>query len=307
MLGHRPVDEIVPIEPATHGSSHRHPVGQVRRRQSRPVQGRPLGTRSAHLHSPCVRSAARAQGSALEIATVPAEDEATYDMVSKGDTVGVFQIESRAQMAMLASAQPTNLLRPGDRSRDRASRSHPGRHGAPVLASAKGRGISRAIRTRSSNASCSKTLGVPIFQEQVMKLAVEGGRLHGGRSRPAAARHGRLAQGRAGSRSTARGWSRGCSKQGIPEEFAERVFSQIRGFGEYGFPESHAASFALLAYVTAWLRLPSPRGVRLRDPERAADGLLQRRRPWSRTPSGTAWWCSRWTSTRAAGTAPDSQ
>ncbi|MGB5521014.1 MAG: OB-fold nucleic acid binding domain-containing protein, partial [Polyangiales bacterium] len=192
------------------------------------------------------------KGQDLEIATVPAEDKATYEMVSKGDTVGVFQIESRAQMAMLPRLQPRTfydlvievaLVRPGPIQGDMVH---------PYLRRRKGEEEVDYPHPKLERI-LKKTLGVPIFQEQVMKLAVEAAGYTAGeadqlrRDMAAWRKSGRIEKHRA--RMVPR-----MLEEGIPEEFAERVFSQIRGFGEYGFPESHAASFALLAYVTAWLR-----------------------------------------------------
>jgi error-prone DNA polymerase len=173
-------------------------------------------------------------------------------MVSRGDTVGVFQIESRAQMAMLPRLRPSTfydlvievaIVRPGPIQGDMVH---------PYLRRRKGEEEVDYPHPKLERI-LSKTLGVPIFQEQVMKLAVEAAGYTPGeadqlrRDMAAWRRSGRIEKHR--TRMIPR-----MLAEGIPEEFAERVFSQIRGFGEYGFPESHAASFALLAYVTAWLR-----------------------------------------------------
>ena len=186
------------------------------------------------------------------MATVPAADPAVFDMISTGDTVGVFQIESRAQMSMLPRLRPRSfydlviqvaIIRPGPitggmvhpylrrrNGEEQVEYPHPALR--PVLA---------------------KTLGVPLFQEQVMKLAVVAADYTPGEADQL--RRDMAAWRRSGAiekhekRLTSR-----MQAKGIPREFAERVFNQIRGFGEYGFPESHAASFALLAYLTAWLK-----------------------------------------------------
>ena len=186
------------------------------------------------------------------MATVPAADPAVFDMISAGDTVGVFQIESRAQMSMLPRLRPRSfydlviqvaIIRPGPitggmvhpylrrrNGEEQVEYPHPALR--PVLA---------------------KTLGVPLFQEQVMKLAVVAADYTPGEADQL--RRDMAAWRRSGAiekhekRLTSR-----MQAKGIPREFAERVFNQIRGFGEYGFPESHAASFALLAYLTAWLK-----------------------------------------------------
>jgi error-prone DNA polymerase len=188
----------------------------------------------------------------LSLATIPKEDPATYDMICSGDTVGVFQIESRAQMAMLPRLRPRNyydlvievsIVRPGPITggmvhpylRRRAGEEpivYPHACLEPVLA---------------------KTLGVPLFQEQVIRLAMVAADYTPGeadqlrRDMAAWRKTGRIERHRERlvSRMTAKG---------IEVEFAQRVFEQIRGFGEYGFPESHAASFALIAYATAWMR-----------------------------------------------------
>ncbi len=191
-------------------------------------------------------------GHRLDMATVPADDEPTYQMIRRADTVGVFQIESRAQMAMLPRLQPRNyydlvievsIVRPG-----------------PIT----GGMVHPYLRRRNGEEdviyphAClepvlKKTLGVPLFQEQVMKLAVVAADYTPGeadqlrRDMAAWRRSGRL------ERHHDKLISRMRAK-GIEAEFAERVFEQIRGFGDYGFPESHAASFALIAYVSAWLK-----------------------------------------------------
>jgi error-prone DNA polymerase len=252
LLGHRPVDEIVPIEPATMAGRtviqwDKYDVDNLALFK---VDLLGLGALTCIHHAFDLLD--RHKGLSLEVATVPAKDKATYDMVSKGDTVGVFQIESRAQMAMLPRLQPRTfydlvievaIVRPGPIQGDMVH---------PYLRRRKGEEeiiyphpkLERILR---------KTLGVPIFQEQVMKLAVEAAGYTPGeadqlrRDMAAWRKSGRIEKHR--TRMIPR-----MIAQGIPEEFADRVFSQIRGFGEYGFPESHAASFALLAYVTAWLR-----------------------------------------------------
>ena len=188
----------------------------------------------------------------LSLATIPKEDPATYDMICAGDTVGVFQIESRAQMAMLPRLKPRNyydlvievsIVRPG-----------------PIT----GGMVHPYLKRRSGEEPVvyphpclepvlAKTLGVPLFQEQVIRLAMVAADYTPGeadqlrRDMAAWRKTGRIERHRERlvSRMTAKG---------IEEEFAERVFEQIRGFGEYGFPESHAASFALIAYATAWMR-----------------------------------------------------
>lgn len=192
----------------------------------------------------------------LSMATIPPRDQETFDMICKSDTVGVFQIESRAQMAMLPRLKPRNfydlvieisIVRPGPitggmvhpylrRRQGKEAVDYPHALLEPVL---------------------EKTLGVPLFQEQVMRLAMIAADYTPGEAdqlrRDMAAWHhtGRMERHR--ERLITR-----MQAKGIRAEFAERVFEQIRGFGEYGFPESHAASFALIAYATAWLKCHYP-------------------------------------------------
>jgi len=252
LLGHRPVDEIVPIEPATMEARtviqwDKYDVDNLALFK---VDLLGLGALTCIHHA--FDLLREHKGQSLEIATVPAEDKSTYEMVSKGDTVGVFQIESRAQMAMLPRLRPRTfydlvievaIVRPGPIQGDMVH---------PYLRRRKGEEEVVYPHPKLERI-LNKTLGVPIFQEQVMKLAVEAAGYTPGeadqlrRDMAAWRKSGRIEKHR--TRMVPR-----MLEQGIPEEFAERVFSQIRGFGEYGFPESHAASFALLAYVTAWLR-----------------------------------------------------
>jgi error-prone DNA polymerase len=192
----------------------------------------------------------------LSLATIPPNDPAVFEMACRADTVGVFQIESRAQMAMLPRLKPRNyydlvievsLVRPGPIT------------GGMVHPYLKRRAGEETITYPhpSLEPVLSKTLGVPLFQEQVMKLAVVAADYTPGeadqlrRDMAAWKQRGRIEQhhSRLVSRMVAKG---------IAPEFAERVFSQILGFGEYGFPESHAASFALIAYATAYIKRHHP-------------------------------------------------
>ncbi len=149
------------------------------------------------------------------------------------------------------------LLRPRDRGRDRAARPDPGPDGASLPASAERRGAGRSIRARKCASVLERTLGVPIFQEQVMQLAIvaagftpgEADRLR--RAMAAWKRKGSLGP-------FEQRLIEGMRARGYDEGFARQVFQQIQGFGEYGFPESHAASFALLVYVSAWLKCHEP-------------------------------------------------
>jgi error-prone DNA polymerase len=192
------------------------------------------------------------EGRRWTLATIPPEDPAVYTMVQKADTIGVFQIESRAQMAMLPRLAPRSfydlvvevaIVRPGP---IQGNMVHPylrRRCGIEPVDFP-----SEAVRE-----VLEKTLGVPIFQEQAMRLAVVAAGFSPGeadqlrRAMAAWRRPGVIDQFR-------EKLIAGMLSRGYAADFAERVYLQIRGFGEYGFPESHAASFALLAYASAWLK-----------------------------------------------------
>ncbi|MCH7508761.1 MAG: error-prone DNA polymerase [Proteobacteria bacterium] len=196
------------------------------------------------------------RGRRLLLATVPAEDPRVYDMICRADTIGVFQIESRAQMAMLPRLKPRNyydlvieiaLIRPGP---IQGGMVHPylrRRRGEEAVSYP-----SPAVRK-----VLERTLGVPIFQEQVMQLAVVAAGFSPGeadRLRRAMAAWKR----KGGLGPFEERLVRGMQDRGYSIEFARQIFQQILGFGEYGFPESHAASFALLVYVSAWLKCHEP-------------------------------------------------
>ncbi len=196
----------------------------------------------------------------LRMQDVPAEDPATYDMICRADTIGVFQIESRAQMSMLPRLRPREfydlvvqvaIVRPG-----------------PIQGGMVHPYLKRRERLRSTGQPLrfsrpeledvlARTCGVPIFQEQAMQLAVVAAGFT-----PGEADQLRRAMGawqRKGGFSHFRDkLLSGMAARGYPAELAERLYRQIEGFGDYGFPESHAASFALLAYVSAWLKRHHP-------------------------------------------------
>ncbi len=195
-------------------------------------------------------------GRPFALGDVPAEDAATYEMVSRADTVGVFQIESRAQMAMLPRLKPrcfydlvieVALVRPGP---IQGNMVHPylrRRQGLePVVYP------SEAVR-----GVLERTLGVPIFQEQAMQIAIVAAGFTPGEADQL--RRAMAAWKRKGGLEPFRDrLLDGMKSRGYADEFAEALYRQIQGFGEYGFPESHAASFALLVYVSAWLKRHEP-------------------------------------------------
>ncbi len=187
---------------------------------------------------------------------IPPEDSATYDMMCKADTVGVFQIESRAQMGMLPRLQPREyydlviqvaIVRPGPIQ------------GGMVHPFLKRRQGLEAVNYPSEalKEALGRTKGVPIFQEQVMQIAILAAGFTPGEAD--ALRRGMAAWKRKGG--LHHFYERvvsGMLKRGYTREFAESIFKQMEGFGEYGFPESHAASFAMLVYASAWLKCHHP-------------------------------------------------
>lgn len=198
----------------------------------------------------------RYRGTQWTLATLPKEDPATYAMISRADTIGAFQIESRAQMAMLPRLRPNTfydlviqvaIVRPGPIQGDMVH---------PYLRRRNGE---EPIDYPSDELKpvFARTLGVPLFQEQVMELAIVAADYTPGeadelrRSMAAWKRHGGLEPHR--QRLTSR-----MLEKGYTQAFTERIFRQIEGFGSYGFPESHAASFALLAYASCWLKCHEP-------------------------------------------------
>jgi error-prone DNA polymerase len=195
-------------------------------------------------------------GNVFEMQDIPADDTATYDMICQADTVGVFQIESRAQMSMLPRMRPrvfydlvieVAVVRPGP---IQGGMVHPylrRRQGfEPVV-----------YPSAEMKVALERTLGVPIFQEQVMQVAILGAGFTPGEAdqlRRAMAAWKR----KGGLEHYHERITTGMLERGYTLEFAEAIFSQIQGFGEYGFPESHAASFALLAYASSWLKCHEP-------------------------------------------------
>jgi len=200
----------------------------------------------------------------LTLATVPREDPTVYKMLQKGDSLGVFQVESRAQMNMLPRLRPEKfydlviqvaIVRPGPIQGDMV---HPylkrqrGAEAVTIPSPAPQHGLPDEL-----SSILDRTLGVPIFQEQAMKIALDAAKFTG-------AEANQLRKAMATFRS--RGMVDELQdrmvevmvKRGYDRDFSERCFNQIKGFGEYGFPESHAASFAHLVYVSSWLKCHYP-------------------------------------------------
>ncbi len=195
-------------------------------------------------------------GQTYNLATLPPEDPAVYDMLCKADSVGVFQVESRAQMNFLPRMKPRTfydlvievaIIRPGPIQGDMVHPYIRRRNGEEEV----------SFPSDELGAVLGKTLGVPLFQEQAMQIAIVGAgftpeqadRLR--RSLATFKKHGNVSEFRTL-------FMRGMRNKGYDDDFAERCFSQIEGFGSYGFPESHAASFALLVYASAWIKHHHP-------------------------------------------------
>ncbi|WP_374765281.1 error-prone DNA polymerase [Yunchengibacter salinarum] len=199
-------------------------------------------------------------GKPLTLASLPREDPVTYAMLSRGDSLGVFQVESRAQMAMLPRMRPRTfydlvievaIVRPGPIQGDMVHPYLRRRNGAEAIEfPAPDPAFGEADELKDV---LGRTLGVPLFQEQAMKIAMVAAGFTGGEA-------DRLRRAMAAFRKTGRiagfrdKFITGMTARGYDPAFAERCFSQIEGFGEYGFPESHAASFALLVYASAWMK-----------------------------------------------------
>ena len=196
----------------------------------------------------------------LTMQAIPKNDTDTYDMLCKADSVGVFQIESRAQMAMLPRLKPRcfydlvieiAIVRPGP---IQGGMVHPYLKRRQGLETANY--PSPAIKT-----VLERTLGIPVFQEQVIRLAMVAAGFSGGEADQLRRAMASWSSKGGGSNQLAKfeyKLTEGMLKQGYNLDFAQRLFKQIQGFGVYGFPESHSASFALLAYVSAWLKCHYP-------------------------------------------------
>ncbi|NIJ09396.1 error-prone DNA polymerase [Sphingomonas vulcanisoli] len=196
------------------------------------------------------------KGIAMDLATIPNDDPATYAMIRKADTLGVFQIESRAQMASLPLHQPREfydlviqvaIVRPGPIQGDMV---HPYRRRRAGLEAV-------SYPTPELERVLKKTLGVPLFQEQAMRVAIECAGFTASEAdllRRAMATF-KLTGGVSHFREKL---IDGMIARGYERDFAEQTFKQIEGFGSYGFPESHAASFALIAYASSWMKCHHP-------------------------------------------------
>jgi error-prone DNA polymerase len=230
----------------------------------------------------CLALVSARRGVDFRMQDIPGDDPATWDMICAADTVGVFQIESRAQMSMLPRLKPrcfydlvieVAIVRPGP---IQGGMVHPylrRRQGLEPVEFPQ-----EALRE-----ALGRTLGVPIFQEQVMQIAMLAAGFSAGeadslrRSMAAWKRKG-------GVHKFHERIVGGMVERGYTEEFAQGIFRQIEGFGEYGFPESHAASFALLVWVSCWLKRHEPACLPRRHAQQPAPGLLHPQPARARRP-----------------------
>lgn len=256
VLTHDRLDELVPIEPAA--MPNRQVIewdkDDIDALKFMKVDCLALGMLT------CMKRAftflAEAKGIELDLATIPSEDPRTYAMIRKADTLGTFQIESRAQMAMLPRMKPRTfydlvievaIVRPGPIQGDMVHPYLRRREGKEPVVFPKPE-LEKVL---------GKTLGVPLFQEQAMRVAIECAGFTPGEA-------DQLRRAMATFKFTG-GVSKfkdklinGMVDRGYDREFAEKTFSQLEGFGSYGFPESHAASFALIAYASSWMKCWHP-------------------------------------------------
>ena len=252
VLTHDRLDELVPIEPAAMPDRQviEWDKDDIDALKFMKVDCLALGMLT------CMKRAfdflAEAKGIELDLATIPSEDPRTYAMIRKADTLGTFQIESRAQMAMLPRMKPRTfydlvievaIVRPGPIQGDMVH---------PYLRRREGKEPVIFPKPELEKV-LGKTLGVPLFQEQAMRVAIECAGFTPGEA-------DQLRRAMATFKFTG-GVSKfkdklvdGMVERGYDKEFAERTFSQLEGFGSYGFPESHAASFALIAYASSWMK-----------------------------------------------------
>ncbi|MCM2440510.1 error-prone DNA polymerase [Agrobacterium vitis] len=256
VLTHDRLDELVPIEPARMADRQviEWDKDDVDILKFMKVDVLALGMLSCM--KGCYDLLAAYKGITLDLATTPTEDTATYDMICQADTLGVFQIESRAQMSMLPRLRPRTfydlvvqiaIVRPGPIQGDMVH---------PYLRRRQGKESVEYPKPELERV-LGKTLGVPLFQEQAMRVAIECAGFTPGeadqlRRAMATFKH-------TGGVSPFRDkLINGMVTRGYEADFAERTFKQLEGFGSYGFPESHSASFALIAYASSWMKCHHP-------------------------------------------------
>ncbi|MFL0418510.1 error-prone DNA polymerase [Sphingomonas sp. 179-I 2A4 NHS] len=256
VLSHDRLDDLVPIEPAAMEDRQIIEWDKDDIDALKFMKVDVLGLGMLGCMNRAFNLLAEAKGKRIGLADLQDDDPAVFDMIQKADTLGTFQIESRAQMSMLPRMKPRRfydlviqvaIVRPGPIQGDMVH---------PYLR--RREGLERPEYPRSElRAVLEKTLGVPLFQEQAMKVAIVGAGFT-----PAEADALRRAMATfkftGGVSHFSEKLIEGMVARGYPREFAERTFRQLEGFGSYGFPESHAASFAKIAYASAWMKHHHP-------------------------------------------------
>jgi error-prone DNA polymerase len=256
VLSDRPLGEVVPIEDASMEGRTIIQWDKDDLEDARLIKFDLLGLGMLTVLSDALAAVRRTRGWTLDLAGIPQDDPAVYDLLCAADTVGVFQVESRAQMNTLPRVKPRSfydlvievaLIRPGPIQGDMVH---------PYLRRRRGEEPVTYLDPRLEPV-LARTLGVPLFQEQGMKVAVALADFT-----PAQADRLRRAMGFKRSepamREVGRELEEGLARNGVPPEAREKIFKQLTAFASYGFPESHAASFALLVYASAWLKLHAP-------------------------------------------------
>ncbi|MRW89455.1 DNA polymerase III subunit alpha [Duganella sp. FT80W] len=255
VISHEKLTRLVPVEAATMEDRYviQWDKDDLEELGLMKVDVLALGMLSALRRALDLLSAQRGQPFALQ--DIPAEDCATYDMICEADTIGVFQIESRAQMSMLPRLRPRRfydlvvevaIVRPG-----------PIQGGMVHPYLQRRMGLQTVNCPKGLEVALERTLGVPIFQEQVMQIAMLAAGFSEGKAdelRRAMAAWKR----KGGIGKYEQDIKNGMKERGYEDEFAEAICKQIQGFGEYGFPESHSASFALLSYASSWIKYHEP-------------------------------------------------
>jgi error-prone DNA polymerase len=262
----------------------RRPVGQGRLRRLGIIKVDLLGLGMMAALEEAIELC-RAAGREVDLAHLPPDDPAVYRLLQAADTVGLFQVESRAQMATLPRLRPRRfydlvvqvaIIRPGPDHRP---------DGPPVPRAAGGPSA-RRLSASLARADPPRTLGVPLFQEQLLRMGMVAAGLTGGEAEELRRAFG-FRRSRARMQTIEAKLRAGIARNGITGPAAEEIVREITAFAEYGFPESHAASFALLAYASAYLKVYHPPSSTRRSSTTSRWASTIRRR-WSGTRSGAA-------------------
>lgn len=265
VISSRPLVECVPVEPARMAGRYVCQWDKDSCDDARMIKIDFLALGMLSLVEECVEHIAASEGKLLDISRIPFDDGAVYDQIGRGDTLGVFQIESRAQMQLLPRTKPRNLdelaievaiVRPGPIV---GGAVHPyvTRRMAKREAERRGEPYEPPYEHELLKPALEETLGVILYQDQVLQVAMRLAGFTTGQAEQL-----RRALGRKRSKEAIKAlqerFMAGAAAKGVPAETAEKVFLQILAFSEFGFPKSHAYAFAVLAYQSAWLRCHHP-------------------------------------------------